>query len=72
MSKFNEVFRSTTLFEGDNDSLKYETYRMCFKIWQMGQEEVLNKLEEYTYYDCNTGQQCFLDHKDIDDIRMEL
>ena len=72
MSKFNEVFRSTTMFEGDNDSLKYETYRMCSKIWKIAQEEVLSKVEESTYYDCNTGQQCFLDHIDIDDIRMEL
>ena len=30
---FNESFRNTTLFTGENDSLKYETYRQCYRIW---------------------------------------
>ena len=72
MKKFNEVFKSTSLFEGENDDLKYETYRMCYKIWKEAQEQVLKKVDDSTYYDCDTGQQCFLTHRDIDDIIMEL
>ena len=72
MKKFDEVFKTTSFFEGENNSLKYESYRMCYKIWKEAQKQVLDKVEESTYYDCNTGQQCFLSHIDLDDIRMEL
>ena len=72
MNTFDEVFKTTPFFEGENNSLKYESYRTCFKIWKEAQKQVLDKVEDSTYYDCNTGQQCFLSNRDLDDIRMEL
>ena len=69
---FNESFRNTTLFTGENDSLKYETYRQCYRIWVEAQSVVINRINENTYFDCNTGQQCFIDDVTMEDIEESL
>ena len=69
---FNEIFRNTTMFDGENDSLKYETYRQAYQIWKAAQKVVIDLVAENTYYDCNTGQQCFNNNFDLEDIQENL
>mgnify|MGYP003534210052 CR=1 FL=1 len=68
--RLGEVFRKTGLYNNDsrNDNLKYQSFRDSKRIYNEGMRHMLEIIEENIYTDFNTGQICFKDGFDLEDI----
>lgn len=51
MKKFDSWFKETEFFNGENCSPKYETYRMLFKVYLKGFEDMKNIYLSESYID---------------------
>lgn len=71
MKTFDQVFRESSLYDVgfENDKEKYFTYRQTKQITRALIAEVMTKIEDNTYYDCNTGQCCFSTDFNLDDLQ---
>ena len=68
MSNFTEIFNQSTLYENGNDSPKYETYRQTREVVKKTLLNILEEIDANIYYDRNTGQCCFNENYNIEDL----